>query len=363
MMALLRVLLRAVTAAFYRRYAGWLIGVGLLLGGVLSSNEHTTLIREALRDWRVLVGVYLMPWTAYTLLSARFAGRLWALPEYEPLLVLRLVPPAQRWTAGLLTQLAMLAPCWLYGTVMLVFAGQARAFGPGLAVAGTLAALTVSGWGAHEAALRGSRPGGRWALGWRWPPALWGLRAEWHARPLGTLLTKAASVGVIVLLSRLYDPATFDARILALGALLTAAFAARLPAELVYWERTRLAFRGNLPVSLARRWGQKLAQYAVWLVLEAVAWALCCPLPGAARWAWAGSLTAFPLAALLLADAALLRWPRAPADAVAPMAGALFGGYLLLLLGVPLAALTVGAGLGSIWLTVRFGWNAVDAPE
>ena len=81
---LLRVLLRAVAAAFYRHYAGWLIAAGLLLGGVLSNTEHVALIREAVRETRVLVGVYMLPWGLYTVVSARFAFRLWAQPTYAP---------------------------------------------------------------------------------------------------------------------------------------------------------------------------------------------------------------------------------------------------------------------------------------
>ncbi len=364
MKALLPVLVRGVAAAFYRHYAGWLIGAGLLLGGVLSNTEHVTLIREAVGDWRVLAGVYLLPWSLYAGGSARFAGRLWAQPAYTPLRVLRLVPAPRRWAVGLLTQALILAPCWAYGGLIAVFAGRAGASGALLLTLGTLALLTAGGWAAHERALRAPETSGAGAArgaGW-WPPVLWGIRAQFHGHLLGTVLAKAAAVGVIWAVGAAYAPGTFELRFLTLGALATAGLALRLPAELYAWERHYLAFRANLPIGPGRHWWGRAALYGAWLLPELLAWARWCPLPGPTRWLWVARLTLFPLAALLLADATLPRWPRQPPAFLSRALFALFGAYLLVLAGVPLDALTALAVLGSIGLTHRYHWRADDAP-
>ena len=368
MRAVAQVLRRAVAGEFYRHYAGWLIVAGLLLGGVLSNTEHVTLIREAIRDWRVLVGGYLLPWTLYALLSARFALRLWAEPAYETLLVLRVVPAGRRWRAGLLTQALILAPCWGYGVVIAVFAARAGSLGTLVLTVGWLLLLTGTGWLAHEAALRRAGAGG-WLAGalgnrrlGRWPPTLWDLRAQLDAQPLATLALKAISVAVIWGICRVYSPATFDARVLTLGALLTAALYARLPAELYAWERRHLALRWNLPISPGQRWLQQALLLGALLLPELVAWARWGPLPAPARWGWALRLTLFPVAALLLAGAVLLRWPRRPADFLGRALAVAFGVYLLLLARVPLDLLTAAAGLGSFWLTWRYYWRADDPP-
>lgn len=364
MKALLPVLARGVAAAFYRHYAGWLIGAGLLLGGVLSNTEHATLIREAVGDWRVLAGVYLLPWTLYAGGSARFAARLWAQPAYAPLRVLRLVPAPRRWAVGLLTQALILAPCWAYGGLIVVFAARAGASGALLLTLGTLALLTAGGWAAHERALRAPEASGAGAArgaGW-WPPVLWGIRAQLHAHPLGTGLTKGAAVGAIWAIGAAYAPATFEVRFLALGALVTAALALRLPAELYAWERGQLAFRANLPIGVGRHWWGRAGLYGAWLLPELLAWVYWCPLPGGARWLGVARLTLFPLAALLLAGATLPRWPQPPAVFLGRALLALFGTYLLVLAGVPLDALTGGALAGSLVLTHRYYWRADDAP-
>lgn len=379
MRALARVLLRAVAAEFYRHYAGCFIAGGLLLGSALSSNEHATLIREAIRDARLLASVYLLPWTLYTVVSARFAFRLWAQATYEPLRDLRLVPFARRWTVGLVTQAEILSPCWAYGTVIIGVAARAGLWRAALLTGGWLALLTVLGWLAHEAALRrgaGSSDAGllmrlltsltgRGASGpthRSWPPALWNLRSELHDRPLGLAVLKVLSVASIWGLCRVFSPDTFDARMLTLGALLTAVLHARLPADLYGGERARLAFRWNLPLGPAQRWREQALLTSVLLLPELAAWARWCPLPAPERWGWALRLTLFPAAALLLAGASLLRWPRQPADFLVRALAVAFGVYLALLSGAWLDGLTVAAGLGSWWLTQRYYWQADDPP-
>ncbi len=367
MRKLARVLQRAVAAEFYRRYVGGLIVGGLLLGGVLSSTEHVTLIREAIHDARVLVGVYLLPWALYTALSGRFAFHLWSQATYESLRDLLLVPSLRRWAVGLRTQALILAPCWAYGAVIIGFAVQAGRGQSALVTAGALSLLTAAGWLAHEVALRrgaaGSGPltAGR-MLGRAWPPALWSLRAQLRDRFAGLVVLKLVSVASIWGLCRVFTPDTFDARLLTLGALLTTCFHLRLPAEWYAWERTRLALRWNMPIAPRHRWGEQARLMGTLLLPELIAWARWCPLPAPDRWIWAVRLTLFPAVVLLLAGASLLRWPRHPADFLGPALAVAFGVYLLLLTRVPLEVLTVAAALGSWWLTRRFYWRVDDPP-
>jgi hypothetical protein len=366
--ALVRVLLRAVGLAFFQAYAGWLTGVGLLVGGVMSNREHAMLIRAALTDSRILVAIYLLPWALYTLVSVRFATRLWATAVYEPLRVLRLVPPARRWAVGLLTQSLVLAPCWLYGAVIGVFAIHHHAWGTLLVVGLTLSGLTVAGWTAHERALRGSAPPS-WLtqrlrlLDRPLPPALWWLRARTGRRPWSLLALKAVSVGVVWGICQVYSPASYDARLLTLGALLTAALHGLVPAEVQAWEREHLPLLRNLPVGLGRRWLGYALLFSALLLPEAVAWARWCPLTGATRWIAALRLWLFPGAALLLLWAAGLRWPIRPPQALGRVLAGSFGGYFCLLLKVPLDLLTVAALVGSGWLTARYYWQAEEPQQ
>ena len=96
-------------------------------------------------------------------------------------------------------------------------------------------------------------------ISWRGgPPALWGLRMLVHSQLLLTVLIKGLSVAIVWGLCRVFTPDTFDARLLGLGALLTAALHVRLPADLYAWEREQLAFRWNLPLGPGRRWREQV---------------------------------------------------------------------------------------------------------
>jgi hypothetical protein len=360
---------------FYRQNALGLAVVGLVAGGFMRYEEHSTMAQAAAAS-PFLLGLYGLLWAAYTLLTARFVVH--QIGTYVVLLHLRLFANWRRWRALGLVQAKLLLPVIGYGLFVCRIARQTQQAWAIWAVLGTLLVLTALPLAWYDYALRHPHPVRPWA-GWlaglrrryQTPYLLFGLRhllvnvatVFWRTK-IGTSLVW---LGILKLYAtdqyqiNLLRTPDYDLRLIGLGALLVGLGHASLVYELYGFEHQRLLLYRNMPVSNWVRWRRYAAQFGLLLLPETALFLVNLPV-NEPIWLSAAGLV-FGVSLMVLQQGLFLRLHRPLARSLPHLYILLIAYFLLIMFRVPLWILA-GLTFATAWLLFRrYYWQAAWVEE
>lgn len=261
-------LLRTLVAPYYTRNAGFLGVVVYLAFGFMRAQDHHALMAAILMS-PFLLALTAGLWALYTLRATVFARQLLSEPPQRFLLSARLLSPPVRWASWVLVSVALLFPVEAYAGWMLQrgFVHQTWAANAALVVV-VLLLVGASAWGLNER-IRTPYPERALRLPrWRWsiPYVLFYPSFLGRHRPVATLLSKAASVGLLMGVCRLYPTDDYDQRLLLIGLMMSLVAHAPLCRAFFEFEQTWLRWLPNLPISPWGRLGRYALTYAlIWL--------------------------------------------------------------------------------------------------
>ncbi|WP_185155485.1 hypothetical protein [Rudanella paleaurantiibacter] len=261
-------LLRTLVAPYYTRNAGFLGVVVYLAFGFMRPQDHHALMAAILTS-PFLLALTASLWGLYTLRATVFTRQLLSEPPQRFLLSARLLPRSTRWAGWVLVSAALLLPVEAYAGWMLQRGFVHQTWAANAALTGVVLLLvSASAYGLDER-VRNPYPERALRLPrWRWsiPYVLFYPSFLLRHRPVATLLSKAASVGLLIGVCRLYPTDDYDQRLLLIGLMMSLVAHAPLCRLFFEFEQTWLRLLPNLPISPWGRLGRYVLAYTVlWL--------------------------------------------------------------------------------------------------
>ncbi|PUZ30274.1 hypothetical protein DCM91_02020 [Chitinophaga costaii] len=264
---------------YYVRNTAFFLVVFYLLFGTVQGGGlprfHYGIIKGFLTSYDFLL-MMLAIWGAYALKCVSFVLKTMALPHYA--LVYEtwgVLPLARQRRIAAWIQVSIYAPVLVYNGVAAVIALREGYILP-VIITGVfnmvvcLVAVLLYSRRLLHADLEAATPRWlRWLNGhWRKPSWLYYPFELVIRQPRMVWTTKAASFAILMLTFHFMEDARFDPRALMLGVLVMVLLHSIIIFRYRYFEDLYLTFMRNLPIPIARRYGQLWLTYAVLLLPE-----------------------------------------------------------------------------------------------
>lgn len=264
----MKLLLRTLVQPYYARNAGFLGVIVYLAFGFMRPMDHHALI-AAIMTSPFLLAITAGLWALYTLRATIFVRQLLNEPPQRFLLTARLLSVPVRWGGWLLVSVMLLMPVEAYAGWMVQRGIFHQTWVANWAVIGVVVALVAASAGGIDHRIRHPYPMQTIRLprpNWSIPYSLFYPGFLLRHRPVAFLLTKAASLGLVVGVCRLYPTDDYDQRLLLIGLMLSLVAHAPICRTFFEFETTWLRVLPNLPFSRANRFGRYALTYALlWL--------------------------------------------------------------------------------------------------
>ncbi|MBC3784581.1 hypothetical protein [Spirosoma utsteinense] len=261
---MLTVLYRVLVLPFYIRNAGTFGLVFYFAFGFMRPMDHEALIASALGSFFLLI-LFALAWVLYTARTVSFIRGQLAIPEHLFLQTFRLVPIRRRCFYWFVLFTQLLLPIIGYAAWMLARAVHYQSWASLLFIILAVLCLLIGSVLAVDYRLLRPAPDTVRlpSLRFRLPyelffPTYW-LRHE----PLSLVFTKLISCGILVGICRLYPTDDYDQRLLLIGLMLAIITHSQVGRQLHQFEQRYLLLLANLPLSVARRFGQYALIYGL----------------------------------------------------------------------------------------------------
>lgn len=264
----MKLLLQTLVRPYYIRNAGFFGVVVYLTFGFMRPQDHHALIAAILTS-PFLVTLTALLWALYTLRATIFVRQLISEPPQRFLLSARLLPRLVRWSGWLLVAMMLLLPVEAYASWMISRGILHQLWLSNGAILAVVLALVVSSAGGIDQRIRHPYPTRSIRLprlAWPVPYSLFYPGFLLRHRPVALLLTKLASLGLLVGVCRLYPTDDYDQRLLLIGLMVSVLAHAPLCRTFCEFETTWLNILPNLPFSAINRLARYALTYALlWL--------------------------------------------------------------------------------------------------
>lgn len=264
----MKLFLQTLVRPYYARNAGFFGVVVYLAFGFMRPQDHHALIAAILTSPFLLLLTALL-WSLYTLRATVFVRQLLNESPQRFLLSARLLPRPVRWGGWLLVAVMLLMPVEAYAGWMVALGAKHQLWLSNGAVVLIVLALVGASAAGIDHRIRYPYPTTAFHLprpNWTIPYELFYPIFLLRHRPVAFLLTKTASLGLLVGVCRLYPTDDYDQRLLLLGLMMSLLAHAPICRTFFEFENTWLQLLPNLPFSRANRLARYALTYALlWL--------------------------------------------------------------------------------------------------
>ncbi len=264
----MKLLINTLVRPYYIRNAGFLGVIFYLAFGFMRPTDHYALMAAILTSPFLFVLTTLL-WALYTLRATVFVRQLISEPPHRFLLSARLLPPTIRWSGWVLVAVLLLLPVEGYASWMISHGVIHQLWVANGAIVGTVLALVGLSAGAIDHRIRHPYPTRTIRVPRPQRPVPYVLFFPGFLlrhRPVALLLTKAASLGLLVGVCRLYPTDDYDQRLLLIGLMMSLLTHAPVCRTVYEFETIWLRILPNLPFSDISRLTRYALTYALlWL--------------------------------------------------------------------------------------------------
>lgn len=265
-----------IVKEYYRQNAVFIFTVLMFSFGFLRSEEHKTIIKNALQLPSLLSLVFLF-WALHATKVILFSLRMFEAKNNEFLYHLRLFPTIKRMYAFGMMQLSLIQLTFLYSLWMIKIGIEENQMGAVLVIIFYNIFLVLLGIVFYEYRIK--RPNGisvtakpvqNFLAKFRTPSITFFIRYLFAKQPILLLLTKLFTCFVLIGICNLYPTDAYDERLLALGGLFAAAGHTVFCQQFIYFENQYLTFIRNLPLTKINRLSLYFLTYLIILIPEII---------------------------------------------------------------------------------------------
>ncbi len=274
MKSIIKILNLTIVKEYYRQNIFFILVIVLLAFGFMSSLEHITLIKMALKLPSLLMLTFVI-WALHAVKIILFTLRIFETKSNEFLYNIRLFPPVKRFLAFGMMQTSLLQLTLLYSLWMIKIGIEEKQYLPVLAIVLCNIVLILAGIIAYEYRLKRPnvvsftrKPVENFLGRFRTPSYLFYVRYLFAKQPVLLLMTKFFCCLILVGMCNLYPTDDYDERLLALAGLFVAAGHTVFCQQYLSFENQHLSFTRNLPIAHKQRILSYFLTYSLLLLPE-----------------------------------------------------------------------------------------------